>query len=70
MGMFDWFRFRCPNCGELIEEQSKAGPCELNEYTVTNCDRRVAADLIGKSGECRICGYSWVITEPAQLSIE
>ncbi len=32
MGMFDYVHYKCPSCGELVEEQSKAADCDLNHY--------------------------------------
>jgi len=32
MGMFDYTYFKCPNCGEVVEGQSKAGDCSLSRY--------------------------------------
>ena len=32
MGMFDYTYFKCPKCSTIVEEQSKAGGCDLNRY--------------------------------------
>lgn len=32
MGMFDYYVYNCPWCGEEIEDQTKDGPCMLNNY--------------------------------------
>ena len=33
MGLFDEVYLHCPECGEIIEAQSKAGECSLRAYT-------------------------------------
>lgn len=46
MGMFDYVRIKCPNCGLFVEEQSKAGPCELKRFTIPgNAPLAVIADM-------------------------
>jgi DNA-directed RNA polymerase subunit RPC12/RpoP len=32
MGMFDFTYFKCPKCGEITEDQSKASDCNLDRY--------------------------------------
>lgn len=46
MGMFDYVRARCPNCGEIIEEQSKAGPCQLKDYNLYNAPASILEDMV------------------------
>lgn len=55
MGCFDTVRIPCPKCGSAIEEQSKAGPCNLNTYTLSDMPQRVAADLSDSILTCK-CG--------------
>jgi endogenous inhibitor of DNA gyrase (YacG/DUF329 family) len=56
MGMFDWFRAACPTCGRTLEWQSKAGPCNLNDYSPADVDPTVALDLHNQTEECEHCG--------------
>ena len=75
MGSFDTVTFLCPNCGSKIEEQSKAGDCELKNYSPSTAPPKVAADLIGESVWCDSCKRSYTIAgvafliglEPVQL---
>lgn len=32
MGLFDYYIYNCPWCGEEVEDQSKAGDCTLSVY--------------------------------------
>ena len=44
MGMFDSIYFRCQDCGEKIEAQSKSGDCALNKYDHSSVPKSVAED--------------------------
>ena len=59
MGMFDSLYVSCPCCGNSVEFQSKAGDCNLNEYTVNNVDPRVALDLQNDEEKCESC-LNWI----------
>lgn len=69
MGMFDSFFFHCQNCGAVIEEQSKAGPCRLNRYTLLAINPAVAADLHGTNGKCCACGWRYMIATQFTISV-
>lgn len=56
MGMFDTVHVKCPACGEILELQSKAGHCILNEYNLDNVPAHIAGDLINRELDCRYCG--------------
>jgi hypothetical protein len=56
MGMFDTVWVPCANCGKLLDYQSKAGPCEMNEYTLDTAPPRVQGDLAGEELACVACG--------------
>jgi predicted RNA-binding Zn-ribbon protein involved in translation (DUF1610 family) len=56
MGLFDRVLVACPQCGESIEFQSKAGDCWLADYTVETMPVSIAADLDGEVERCRTCG--------------
>ena len=32
MSMFDYVHYKCPNCGELVEEQTKVDRCSFNHF--------------------------------------
>lgn len=60
MGMFDEVTIKCPECGNNVEEQSKAGPCLLRHYHIPgNAPLAVIADMQddGKAGRlfCSKC---------------
>lgn len=55
MGMFDYVRARCPKCGGEIEEQSKAGPCELNVYSIYTAPITILGDLVDEEWWCKHC---------------
>jgi hypothetical protein len=60
MGMFDYVIMRCPKCNAKIEEQSKAGPCDLKTFTIPgNAPLSVLADMVEDSNRgslyCRSC---------------
>lgn len=59
MGMFDWVRARCPECGGEIEEQSKAGPCILADYTLDNAPASVLEDMAREEWFCTACDTRW-----------
>lgn len=60
MGMFDTFNFRCTNCGHAMSDQSKAGPCYLNEYTVATVPASVAESISGYK-KCTECAHVFQI---------
>lgn len=61
MGMFDYVRARCPDCGEVIEEQSKAGPCQLKDYTLDNAPASVLEDMAQEEWWCNHCESRWAL---------
>lgn len=62
MGMFDTVRFECPNCGTVIEEQSKAGDLNCDEFPATAVPAAIAASLDGEVVSCSQCFKHWRIT--------
>ncbi len=62
MGCFDSVYVTC-NCGERVEFQTKAGPCNMGEYDIDDSDipSVVAGDLDGESQSCS-CGIVISIT--------
>ena len=54
MGMFDSVYLDCPECGDYVEFQSKAGDCELHRYYKGDgVPMDVAADILGQSRRCK-----------------
>ena len=45
MGMFDTVFLKCAGCGEELAVQSKAGPCECEEYTMATAPLSILADI-------------------------
>lgn len=45
MGMFDRIWFTCPNCGNQIEEQSKAGKCALTDFDASAVPPEIAVSI-------------------------
>lgn len=60
MGCFDSLYLPCEenDCHGKAELQSKAGECSMAEYTLLDCPPNIAGDLIGKTGQCNVCGRS------------
>jgi hypothetical protein len=57
MGMFDSVMVRCPECSEPMEFQSKAGPCQLANYTLHTAPPAVIADVAEQPQRC-VCGHN------------
>ena len=53
--MFDTLMVACPDCGKMIEFQSKAGDCILAEYDVNNVPDEIAVDVKDDISSCE-CG--------------
>lgn len=56
MGMFDSVNVKCPKCGEVVEFQSKAGNCYLDNYFINKVPISIAIALHGSKETC-ICDY-------------
>jgi hypothetical protein len=61
MGCYDSVWFKCPNCGEKLEAQSKGGNCDMEDYTPNKVPISVALDLI-LWDRCK-CGKAYTIKE-------
>ena len=55
MGMFDSLYVNCPECGNIVEFQSKVGDCSLRSYDKENVPMNIAIDLAGAVALCE-CG--------------
>ena len=69
MGMFDEVVAKCPNCGDTVVFQSKAGVCELKSYPLCAMPQEVAVALNGDSEECEACGTEVIIDYPLQNTL-
>ncbi len=70
MGMFDRIFFPCPNCGDLIEAQSKSGDCNGDEYDYRKVPKDVAEDANRHAPYgCKGCGNHYSLRErpPSEL---
>jgi hypothetical protein len=65
MGCFDTVYIRCPNCGEVNDEQIKHGPCSLEKWNGKTVPRDVAIPMTKGPQSCE-CGekFSLVWIEP------
>lgn len=63
MGMFDSVWVPCPKCGTNNEWQSKAGPCALMNYNLSDAPPAVKADIGGEENAnyCHKCDARIVI---------
>ena len=71
MGMFDHVEAKCPSCGEIIYEQTKAGPCCLNMYRIESMmDPEDANVVSGLYMRCE-CGkqYEVVVDQPPKIPV-
>ena len=55
MGVFDTVNFPCPECGNNLQLQSKAGDCCLHEYHYKAVPPEIAIDLDGRHVLCKDC---------------
>jgi predicted RNA-binding Zn-ribbon protein involved in translation (DUF1610 family) len=53
--MFDRVWVTCPSCGNNIEFQSKAGACELKDYSLDTAPSEIAGSILGDQYECEHC---------------
>lgn len=61
MGMFDSVYVSCPNCGVVVELQSKAGKCELKRYKMVEAPAQLLLDLADRNETCSHCGKSFYL---------
>ena len=55
MGMFDSVNVRCPECEAVVEFQSKAGACNLSEYSTDRVPLVIALSLHNTVEVCGSC---------------
>lgn len=63
MGMFDRVMVDCPNCGERVEFQSKAGECVLADFGVNDAPVPVLMDIMNIPEHCD-CGAWLAVIDP------
>lgn len=68
MGMFDSVYVFCPNCGDEVEFQSKAGECVTEEYYLHNMPAEIAKDICGDSLVCS-CGKLLTLITQCVVSV-
>lgn len=68
MGLYDTLNIDCPRCGNPVEFQSKAGPCEMRSYHLHYVPVVVAHDLNGKVEQCRGCDQYVVVRIPGVVN--
>lgn len=73
MGMFDTIYATCPNCGAEMEEQTKHGPCLLNDYHVKDMmDKEDAMMVDGMYIDCIKCNshFKVEVLIPEQVQVK
>lgn len=61
MGMFDTLLIRCPNCGEIHEQQTKTDPCLLLDYELHAAPLDVLAYVAHRAIKCLECGNHFLV---------
>lgn len=59
--MFDSVMFVCPDCGHIIEEQSKAGPCLLDVHSTQSVPLMIATSILNTDVYCEECHQNFII---------
>ena len=66
MGCYETIGFKCPNCGEENQAQSKSGPCLMGHYQSDSVPLDVARDANRHAPyECD-CGKKWQFVIPIE----
>ncbi len=61
MGLFDEVCFTCLDCGGRATVQSKAGDCEMHQFSADEVPVEIAADVIGEYALCDECGTAFEV---------
>ena len=61
MGCFNTLRVPCPRCGEPAEFQSKAGDCDMREFSLADAPPVILGDLADERHTCDMCGATFVL---------
>lgn len=68
--MFDSIYFKCLDCGEKIEAQTKSGPCMLDEFDRNAVPLDVAQDCNRHAPfKCSKCGAEYVFDYPEEGTV-
>lgn len=68
MGMYDSVLVKCTKCEEdYIEFQTKAGKCELVDYSPSSVPMQIALALDGIAESCRTCGHTVTLYMPMRI---
>ncbi len=65
--MFDYIYYNCPHCNKRIEDQSKAGDCNLNQYDLENAPPEVLRSVTGDH-TCPACDEVFTIESTIKTS--
>lgn len=73
MGMFDTVHVRCPRCGRENSQQTKSGPCLLNDYRLEDAPQEVLGGIARETFACEDCSIAYrvrliAVVEPMQWS--
>lgn len=67
MGMYDSVITACPDCGDEVEFQSKAGSCIGARYSLSRVPASIAEDIHDDSVVCRGCHRTVTIKIPSMI---
>ncbi len=71
MGCFDEVTFRCPKCGAVTIQQTKAGDCSMSMYALEEAPPEIVAALAHDAVYCEKCDYLihfTLITKPKAIA--
>ena len=70
MGLFDSLYFPCPRCGERINEQTKNGPCLLEDFNIEDeLPEWLMLDLDNTVGTCYKCNAPYKIDFGVRITV-
>jgi len=61
MGVYDTINFKCPECCNIVEIQTKVIPSSMHEYDESNVPDVLAEAIKGNTEYCPHCGDRFVI---------
>ena len=68
--MFDEVEIRCPDCGHINVEQSKAARCNFDRFTVESAPLQILGDLVDSSPlRCEQCSGTFKIVVQRLVSV-
>ncbi len=63
MGCFDYINIDCPHCGETVEDQTKAGDCGMNSYSLGDDTMMDVIIADNYWSPCFNCGGSFYVKQ-------